>query len=145
LQTPLSRRTTLHRTNQPAVLISDDDAGIRNLLRHVTEKSGCRVETAANGVEAMEKMRTSEFDLLLLDLMMPIMSGYEVAEQMREISPRPAVIVVTASHQTDEEFDRLDGRVVSSIVRKPFDVRQLSELIHAAAEAVRADRLGHAV
>jgi CheY-like chemotaxis protein len=88
----------------------------------------------------MEKMRDCQFDLLLLDLMMPIMSGYEVAERMREIHPRPAVIVVTASHQTDEEYERLDGRVVSSIVRKPFDVRQLSELIYAAAEAVHADR-----
>jgi CheY-like chemotaxis protein len=125
---------------KPAVLISDDDAGIRNLLRTVTEKTGCRVETAVNGLDALEKMRVAEFDLLLLDLMMPIMDGYEVAERMRDIHPRPAVIVVTASHLGNEEAERLDGRVVSSIVRKPFDVRHLSELILAAAEAVHADR-----
>ena len=132
-------------TNQPAVLISDDDAGIRNLLRAMTELTGCRVETAANGVEAMQKMRASEFDLLLLDLMMPIMSGFEVAEQMREITPRPAVIVVTATGQDAEELEQLDGHVVSSIVRKPFDVPHLSNLIRATAEAVHEDRLAHAV
>jgi CheY-like chemotaxis protein len=126
---------------QPAVLISDDDAGIRNLLRTVTEKTGCRVETAVNGLDALQKMEASEYDLLLLDLMMPVMDGYEVAARMKDIHPRPAVIVVTASHEWADEADRLDGHVVSSIVRKPFDVRQLSELILAAAQAVHADRL----
>lgn len=130
---------------RPAVLISDDDTGIRNLLRTVTERSGCRVETAANGVEAMQKMRSFRFDVLLLDLMMPLMSGYEVAEQMRDMSPRPAVIVVTAGQDGPEELERLDGSVVSSIVRKPFDVRQLSELVLAAATAVHADRLANAI
>lgn len=130
-------------TSQPAVLISDDDAGIRNLLRTVTERTGCRVETAANGIEAMQKMRSSQFDLLLLDLMMPIMSGYEVAEQMKDMSPRPAVIVVTAGQDGLDELERLDGKVVSTIVRKPFDVRQLSELVLAAATAVHADRVAN--
>jgi two-component system response regulator MprA len=129
---------------QPAVLISDDDPGIRMLLRTITEKAGCRVETAANGVEAMQKMSACDFDLLLLDLMMPIMSGYEVAEQMRSVSRRPAVIVVTAGYPTDEELERLDGHVVSSIMHKPFDVQKLSELVYATAAAVHTDRQLHA-
>jgi CheY-like chemotaxis protein len=128
-------------STKPAVLISDDDAGIRNLLRTITEKCGCRVETASNGAEAMQKMRASEFDLLLLDLMMPVMSGFEVAEQMRDLPNRPAVIVVTAGHPTDDELDRLDGRVVSSIMRKPFDLQKVLDLVRAMAEAVHADRL----
>jgi CheY-like chemotaxis protein len=110
------------------------------LLRTISEKCGCLVETASNGVETLQKMRASEFDLLLLDLMMPIMNGYDVAEQLREISPRPAVIVVTAGQMGPEELDRLDGRVVSSILHKPFDVGQLSDLVRVTAEAVRADR-----
>jgi two-component system, OmpR family, response regulator ResD len=130
---------------QPAVLISDDDAGIRNLLRTVTEKAGCRVETAANGLEAMQKMEVTDFDLLVLDLMMPIMDGFQVAERMRSIPRRPAVIVVTAGHIGSEELDRLDGRVVSSIMHKPFDIRQLTELVFAAADAVHTDRLAPAV
>lgn len=131
-------------SSQPAVLISDDDAGIRNLLRMVTEKSGCRVETAANGFEALQKMRSSQFDLLLLDLMMPMMNGYEVAEAMKDLHPRPAVIVVTAGAESAEDLERLDGRVVGSILRKPFDIRKLSDLVFAAAEAVHADRRANA-
>lgn len=130
---------------RPAVLISDDDAGIRNLLRTVAEKTGCRVETAANGLEAMQKMQVVDFDLLVLDLMMPVMDGFQVAEQMKSIARRPAVIVVTAGHIGTEELDRLDGHVVSSIMRKPFDIRQLSDLVFATADAVHADRLAQAV
>jgi DNA-binding response OmpR family regulator len=125
---------------RPAVLITDDDAGIRKLLQTVTEMHGCQAETAANGIEAIEKMRSGSYDLLLLDLMMPMMSGYDVIEQMKAMEVRPAVIVVTAMHEEAREADRIDGRVVSSILRKPFDIGIASELIHVAAEAVHNER-----
>jgi CheY-like chemotaxis protein len=125
---------------KPAVLITDDDAGIRSLLKTVAEMRGCTVETAANGIEAMQKMKARSYDLLLLDLMMPMMSGYDVVERMRDMEHRPAVIVVTAGHETAGDFERLDGRVVSSILRKPFDIHAASELIQVAAAAVHEDR-----
>lgn len=125
---------------KPAVLITDDDAGIRSLLKTVTEMRGCIAETASNGAEAMQKMRNGSYDLLLLDLMMPIMSGYDVVEQLRTMPDRPAVMVITAGHETPGDFERLDGRVVSSILRKPFDIHTASELIQVAAAAVYRDR-----
>jgi CheY-like chemotaxis protein len=125
---------------KPAVLITDDDAGIRSLLKTVAELRGCIAETAANGIEALQKLQSGSYDLLLLDLMMPIMNGYDVVEQMRAMDERPAVIVVTAGHETPGDFERLDGRVVSSILRKPFDIHAASELIQVAAAAVYEDR-----
>ena len=125
---------------KPAVLITDDDPGLRGLLATVTLQTGCTVDTAANGFEAIEKLRTRSYDLLLLDLMMPMMSGYDVVDQMKSMETRPAVIVVTAIHDDDATADRLDGRVVSSILRKPFDVNAASDYIRVTASAVHDER-----
>jgi CheY-like chemotaxis protein len=126
---------------QPAVLIIDDDPGIRELLRTLTERLGCTAVTACNGSEAMQKLEQDTFDLLLLDLMMPVMSGYDVVEQLRAMTtPRPAVIVVTAGHEDARSLERLDGRVVSSIVRKPFDISAVSDFIQVTASAVHEAR-----
>jgi two-component system, response regulator, stage 0 sporulation protein F len=125
---------------QPAVLITDDDPGIRGLLQAMTLMTGCTVETAANGFEALEKMRLRSFDLLLLDLMMPLMSGYDVVDRMKEMDSRPAVIVLTAGHGDASSMERLDGRVMSSILRKPFDVAAASDFIRVTATAVHEQR-----
>lgn len=126
--------------HQPAVLITDDDPGIRGLLATITRQAGCEVDTAANGFEAIAKMRTEAYDLLLLDLMMPMMSGYDVVDAMKAMEQRPAVIVVTAIHDDESTIDRLDGRIVASIMRKPFDVAAAIEFIRATANAVHRDR-----
>lgn len=128
------------QATRPAVLITDDDPGIRGLLQTLTLLTGCSVETAANGFEALDKLRSRSFDLLLLDLMMPMMSGYDVVDRMKEMETRPAVIVLTATHADAPSLDRLDGRVVSSILRKPFDVDAASEFIRVTAAAVHEDR-----
>ena len=128
------------QVTKPAVLITDDDPGIRGLLQTLTLLTGCTVDTAANGMEALEKLRRGSFDLLLLDLMMPMMSGYDVVEQMKKMERRPAVIVLTATHADAYHLERLDGRVVSSILRKPFDVDTASDLIRVTAAAVHEDR-----
>jgi CheY-like chemotaxis protein len=125
---------------KPAVLITDDDPGIRGLLQTMTLMTGCTVETAANGFEALEKMRSQSFDLLLLDLMMPMMSGYDVVDRMKEMEARPAVIVLTATHAEAASLERLDGRVVSSILRKPFNVDAASDFIRVTAAAVHEQR-----
>jgi CheY-like chemotaxis protein len=124
---------------KPHVLVIDDDAGIRGLLATLTRQAGCIVDTAANGFEALQKMRTHDYDLMLLDLMLPMMSGYDVVEQMKKMESRPAVIVVTAIHD-DDAMERLDGRVVSSILRKPFDVDTATDVIQVTATAMRDSR-----
>lgn len=129
----------MRHATKPAVLITDDDPGIRGLLKTVTLQAGCTADTAANGFEAIEKMLTGSYDLLLLDLMMPLMSGYDVIKQMKSMEHRPAVMVVTAIHD-DEATSTLDGEVVTSILRKPFDVNAASDFIRVMASAVRNER-----
>ena len=106
----------------------------------MTQMTGCTVETAANGFEALEKMHAKSYDLLLLDLMMPMMSGYDVVDRMKDMDARPAVIVLTATHADASSLERLDGRVVSSILRKPFDVDAASDFIRVTATAVHETR-----
>lgn len=113
-----------------AVLIAEDDQGIRAMAGSLLRKEGHRVDFAANGVEAIECIQSKQYDCILLDLMMPTASGYEVLAWMhRERKGLAAhrVIVVTAlggpalAHLTPER--------VFAVVRKPFDVNELRSLV----------------
>ena len=113
------------------VLIADDDRALRGLLRLVAQRAGFEVDTAANGVEAVDKLRTSTYTVAVIDLMMPRLNGYEVLERLAEMQARPVVIVATAMN--DAYLPRLDGRVVTSILRKPFDIDILVAMLHEVA------------
>jgi len=109
------------------ILIADDDPPLRGLLRLVAARAGFEVDTAANGAEALEKLKANTYSVAVIDLMMPWMSGFELIENLRSISNRPPIVVVTAL--SDARLPRLDSSVVSSILRKPFDVEMLSAVL----------------
>jgi DNA-binding response OmpR family regulator len=116
------------------ILIADDDPPLRGLLRLVAARAGFEVDTAANGAEALEKLKSNKYSVAVIDLMMPWMSGYELIENMATMQSRPPVVVVTAL--TDARLAKLDSQVVSSVMRKPFDVDMLSAvLIELAASS----------
>lgn len=118
----------------PRVLIAEDDDLVRNLLRAIAERNGCEAATAADGAEALDLLQRSEFELILLDLMMPVMSGYELITHLRAMKDRPAVLVVTA--MMGARFLELDGGVVTAIVHKPFDTETFGSLIAQIAEGM---------
>ena len=105
------------------ILIADDDPPLRGLLRLVASRAGFEVDSATNGAEALEKIRTNTYAVAVIDLMMPRLSGYEVVDYLAEMASRPQVIVVTAMN--DARLARLNSSVVSSILRKPFDIEML--------------------
>ena len=109
------------------ILIADDDPPLRGLLRLVAARAGFDVDTAANGAEAFEKLKTNKYSVAVIDLMMPWMSGFELIENLKSIPNRPPVVVVTAL--SDAGLPRLDSTVVSSILRKPFDIEMLSAVL----------------
>src|SRR5438045_9066037 len=113
-----------------SVLIVDDDLDIREVLSEALADRGFDVATAANGLEALGKLRELSVrpSVILLDLMMPIMDGYGFLEH-RRLDPMLAAIplaIVTAGHGVDPE--RLGDRL--PIVRKPFDVPRLVGILH---------------
>jgi PAS domain S-box-containing protein len=120
------------------LLVVDDDADIRGFLKEALSYHGYRISTAANGINALEQVAEQEIDLVLLDLKMPGMDGYEVIRRLKanEATRAVPIIVITAS-PLDKERDRV--RVLdlgaSQYVTKPLSVEMLvQEIKNAIAE-----------
>lgn len=115
------------------VLVVDDDDAIRALLFTVLRRRGFAVDQARNGLEAMELLDRCSYTLMLLDLMMPRMNGWEVLEQLtrRAVDRRPLVLVLTAGSEPRD----LDSSLVAGTLRKPFDVELLLDTIVAVTNA----------
>jgi CheY-like chemotaxis protein len=109
------------------ILVVDDDAAIRALLLIVLRRRGFHVDTARNGAEAVDRCARCTYSVILLDLMMPVMSGYEFLEWLRRDgrAERPLVIVLTAG----TSLHRLDPSLVTGPVRKPFDIDMLADTV----------------
>ena len=111
-------------------LIVDDEGPIRNLIAAVLKRERITSSTAPNGIKALDLLRKETFACVVLDLMMPVMNGREVIEEMlHHRVPRVPVIVVTASGEGGTAD--LDPKVVKVIIRKPFDVARVVEAVRA--------------
>jgi two-component system KDP operon response regulator KdpE len=111
------------------VLVVDDEQRIVNFMRMNLELEGCRVITANNGRAALDRVREDLPDIVLLDIMMPGMDGFEVLRRLRHFSSVP-VIVLTVK---DEEEDRIKGLELGAddYIGKPFSHRELVSRIRA--------------
>jgi two-component system response regulator RegX3 len=114
----------------PLVLVVDDEASYRDALSVALSAEGFAVETAADGVEALEKFERSRPALILLDVMLPRISGIDVCRQIRTTSKVP-IIMVTAK---GSEIDAVVGLEVGAddYVAKPFRLRELVARVRAA-------------
>lgn len=120
------------------VLVVEDDPAIRRLVSMVLVRQGYRVEAAADGLEAVLKLGVSEYDVIVLDLMMPNVDGYGLIPHIKQRGGRrPAIIVVSAGESAALRL--LDPAMVHSIIRKPFDIDVLGDLISAAAKSVSVE------
>jgi CheY-like chemotaxis protein len=116
------------------ILVVDDDDAIRALVATVLRRRGLRVDAARNGVEAMERMRVCHYALVVLDLMMPMMSGYEVLDRISVLPEpvRPCVLVLTAGL----EPRIFDTSVVVGTIHKPFDISLLLDTVVGLLNAI---------
>lgn len=111
------------------ILIVEDEASFSEALEFLLSKEGFIIETAATGKQALEKFRSSEFDLILLDLMLPEISGIEVCRTIRTESQVP-IIMLTAK---DTEIDKVVGLELGAddYVTKPYSKNELVARIRA--------------
>ncbi len=102
-----------------SVLIVEDDPAVRELLRRAIESQGWTATEAINGCEGLDRLAQAKPDLILLDLMMPEMDGFEFVEALRENEHwrRIPVIVITAKELTREDHERLNSSV-KEVIRK---------------------------
>lgn len=116
----------------PSVLIVEDDASICKMLLAALSREPLQVDCARDGAEALEKMAATSYAVVLLDLMLPRVSGFSVLEELASRPlPRPMIFVISAFD--DLTLGRLDARVVHGILRKPFDLERLVELVRECA------------
>lgn len=122
----------------PHLLLVDDDDRIRELLKRYLSKEGARVSTAADAVGARKLMASMDFDLLILDVMMPREDGFSLAETVRKLSNVP-IILLTARGMAE---DRIRGLQIGAddYVPKPFEPAELALRINAILRRAIANR-----
>ncbi|NIQ96787.1 MAG: response regulator transcription factor, partial [Desulfuromonadales bacterium] len=115
--------------DEKLVLVVDDESRMVRFVRMNLELEGYQVAEASNGMEALEKVRDELPDLVVLDVMMPEMDGFETLEHLREISTVPVIMLTVKG---DEE-DRIRGLELGAddYVTKPFSPRELASRIRA--------------
>jgi CheY-like chemotaxis protein len=107
------------------ILVVDDLSDNRFLLQTILETEGYRVDTAEDGRTALAKVRAAPPDLILMDVMMPDLNGYEVTQQIRQNSSIPPIPILMVTAYDDTVHHQ--GRAVATdgFIRKPIDFEQL--------------------
>ena len=129
--------TVLEKYRKPAghqtVLVIEDDASAREMLRRTLEKDGWQVAEAQNGKVGLEKLDEAAPALILLDLMMPEMDGFEFMDALRTRgdAKRIPVIVITAKDLTEEDHRRLNGGVERIIQKGATSQSEVLDLVRA--------------
>jgi DNA-binding response OmpR family regulator len=113
-------------------LVVEDDPAIRKLVEKLLLRRGIAIDTAHDGKDAIAKIEGNGYSIIVLDLMLPEVNGYEVIAYMKERSVRVPVVVVSAVSQ--QALKTLDYDVVKDVISKPFDVHEFTNKIAALCE-----------
>lgn len=122
------------------LLIVDDDKAVRRLLARVAERAGFDVDTAKDGLQALEMLERKQYDIAIVDLMMPRLSGYELVQKISTLNPRPTIIVATALMNGD--VSSLDDSLVRRVIKKPFDINAVANALIETARDIAEQRSG---
>jgi two-component system KDP operon response regulator KdpE len=125
--------------NQPAIriLVVDDESAIRRALRPPLLELGFEVAEASRGEEALQMLRGSAYDVVLLDINMPGIGGIETLRRIRALAPRLPVLMLTVRDQEEDKVEALDLGA-DDYVTKPFSTRELIARIRTAVRRMRA-------
>lgn len=120
------------------ILIVDDDAEFRLNLTEVLTEAGYRTESAATAREAIARSEVEEFDIILLDFMMPKMNGIDSLLTLRRVRPKAKVIMITAFATVENAVDALK-KGASDYISKPYKIEALLTTIRRALEEAKFD------
>lgn len=112
------------------IILIDDDSGLRQLVVTMLDRVGHQTWTAETGVEGLEMMKDEDFDLLILDLMLPDMDGFEVLERVRKVDRWEKLPVLILSARADTEAIARGFQLgADGYVTKPYMARSLTERV----------------
>jgi two-component system KDP operon response regulator KdpE len=125
--------------NQQAlrILVVDDESAIRRALRPPLVELGFQVAEASRGEEALQMLRTTTFDAVLLDVNMPGIGGVETLRRIRAFAPRLPILMLTVRDKEEEKVEALDLGA-DDYVTKPFSTRELIARVRAAIRRVKS-------
>lgn len=118
------------------ILVVDDESRIRSIIRKYAEFEGHQVTEAADGMEAVLLCRKNEYDLIIMDIMMPELDGFSACREIRKISQTPIIMLSARG----EEYDRINGFEVGidDYVVKPFSPKELMLRVDAIMKRVKS-------
>lgn len=124
-------------SNKLNILLAEDDENLGLLLKTFLSSKGFQVELTRNGKSAFEKFNTSTFDFCIFDVMMPIMDGFTLAKEIREIDRKVPILFLTAKSLKE---DKLEGFAIGAddYLTKPFSMEELLARINAIMRRVEA-------
>lgn len=111
------------------ILIVDDNAIIHDLFKEFFESRGCSAEIAQNGREGVDKYREIKPDVVLMDMQMPVMNGYESSKGIKNIDPAAKILMVTGHPDDPLATKSLREGYVRTIIPKPFNLNSLFQEI----------------
>ena len=124
---------------RPLILVVEDEAAIATMLRYNLEKQGFRVEEATDGQEAMDRIAETTPDLVLLDWMLPVMSGIEVCRQIRRRpETRELPVIMLTARTEDQDAVRALNTGADDYITKPFGIEALMARIRAVLRRASA-------
>ena len=125
------------------VLIVDDEDMIRNVLKEYVEFEGGEAYEAADGMQAVTMCRNSDFDIILMDVMMPRLDGFSAVKEIKKIKNIPVIMLSARG----EEYDKLFGFEIGAddYVTKPFSPKEVMARVNAVLKRYRDDSSGDTV
>ena len=122
------------------ILVADDDMLNRRLMQLLLVHEGHNVDIVSNGLEAFDAVKSQRFDMVLMDLHMPVMDGIEASNRIREWEdgrPRTFIVALTGSYMPDEGH-RLFEAGMDNYLAKPFDMKHLQRMLKYRSDAIHA-------
>ena len=127
-------------TKPPRILLVDDEASIQKLLSYPLRKEGYEVVAALDGQEALDRFGEGSFDLVVLDVMLPRLDGFEVCRRLRARSGVPIIMLTAKADEVDKVLGLELG--ADDYITKPFSVREFSSRVKAVLRRVDLARNG---
>ena len=121
----------------PNVLVVDDDQALRGLFTTLLSRKGFTVDTANDGRVAYDRLQLHTYSVILLDLMMPEVNGFELLEKLHRDSPTLLDRVIVMTGVSQRSIEALDMSRIWGVIRKPFDIDQLVSSALACSQGRR--------
>ena len=111
--------------SEKRVLVVDDDAAIRQMFVTLLRRNGYEVDAAHDGNDGLSRIREGEYHAVILDLMMPITSGFELLDILEVEKPGTMQRIIVTTGASRNDLRKLDSSRVFALIRKPFDIHEL--------------------